>query len=91
MTPKILMNNTTNLKDLAPQDQFVLINVDDCSVDKHTTQFKLPMPRNKVIGHLLTDPHLAVGAKVMLIADVTIDGLLDSVRGTVDTSIKALL
>ena len=82
--------NISKLKDLAPEDQHVVIRAIDCTKDKHTRQLDLAMPTSKAnTGGLVSELHLAVGAKVMLTVNVDVsDGLMNDARGTVEAIIR---
>ena len=59
--------NMSKLKDLALEDQHIIIRTIDYTKDKHTRQIDLTMPTSKAnTGGLVGELHLAVGAKVML-------------------------
>ena len=62
----------------------------DHDKDKHTQLLDLRMPENKArTGGLVSELHLAIGAKVMLTVNVDVpDGLVNGARATVQAIIK---
>ena len=82
--------NKLKLKDIAPEEQHEVIKSIDHDKDKHTQMLDLRMPDNKAkTGGLVSELHLAVGAKVMLTVNVDVsDGLVNGARGTVQAIIK---
>ena len=83
-------HNICKLKQLAPEDQHVVIPAIDNTKDKHTRQLDITMPTSKSnTGGLVEKLHLAVGAKVMLTVNVDVsDGLANGARGTVKAIIQ---
>ena len=74
--------NKIKLHELAPSDQHIVIKAIDCNKDKHTQLLNL-RPSDDT-GGLVTELHLAIGAKVMLTVNVDVsDGLVNGARGTV--------
>ena len=63
----VMLTNKTKsheLKDLAPEDQHVVIKAVDKTKDKHTQLLNLKPSENKAeTGGLVRELHLAVGAK----------------------------
>ena len=82
--------NKLKLRELAPEQQHEVIKSIDHDKDKHTQMLDLRMPDNKAkTGGLVSELHLAVGAKVMLTVNVDVsDGLVNGARGTVQAIIK---
>ncbi len=64
----------------------------DSTKDKHTKLLDLAMPKSKAnTGGLISEVHLAVGAKVMLTVNVHVsDGLVNGARGTVEAIIQTV-
>ena len=87
------VHNVARINNVAPEDQQVVIKVNDCTKDRHTAQQEMTMPKNKAdTGGLVAKLCLAVGAKVMTLLTVNIDvsdGLVNGARGTVENIIKA--
>ena len=83
-------DNIAKLHHLAPATEHVVITAIDHTKDKHTTQLDITMPKNKAhTGGLVSELHLAVGAKVMLTVNVDVsDGLVNEARGAVEAIIK---
>ena len=82
--------NKLKLQELAPEEEHVVIKSIDKDKDKHTYLLNKNMPENKAkTGGLVSELHLAVGAKVMLTVNVDVsDGLVNGARGTVQAIIK---
>ena len=82
--------NELKLHQLAPKDQQVIIKAIDQTKDKHTQLIDLRPSQNKAeTGGLVSELHLAVGAKVTLTVNVDVsDGLVNGARGTVENIIK---
>ena len=80
--------NKLKLKELAPEH--VVIKAIDNTKDKHTQLRNLKPSDNKAdTGGLVSELHLAVGAKVMLTVNVDVsDGLVNGARGTIEDIIK---
>ena len=83
--------NKLKLRQLAPENEHVVIKSIDKDKDKHTQLLDLRMPENKAkTGGLVSELHLAIGAKVMLTVNVDVsDGLVNGARGTVQAIIKS--
>ena len=78
------------LKELVPEQQHVVIKAIDNTKDKHTQLLNLKPSDNKAdTGGLVSELHLAVGAKVMLTVNVDVsDGLVNGARRTIENIIK---
>ena len=80
--------NKLKLKELAPE-QHVVIKAIDNTKDKHTQLLNLKPSDNKADTGLVSELHLAVGAKVILTVNVDVsDGLVNGARGTIEDIIK---
>ena len=81
--------NKLKLQEIAPEEQQVIKSIDH-DKDKHTQMLDLRIPDNKAkTGGLVSELHLAVGAKVMLTVNVDVsDVLVNGARGTVEAIIK---
>ena len=81
--------NKLKLRELAPEQQHVVIKAIDNTKDKHTRLLNLKPSDNKADTGLVSELHLAVGAKVMLTVNVDVsDGLVNGARGTIEDIIK---
>ena len=80
--------NKLKLRELAPEQQHVVIKAIDNTKDKHTQLLNLKSSDKADTG-FVSELHLAVGAKVMLIVNVDVaDGLVNGARGTIEDIIK---
>ena len=82
--------NIAKLHQLAPASEHVVITAIDHTKDKSTRQLNMTMPKNKAdTGGLVSELHLAVGAKVMLTVNIDVsDGLVNGASGTMEAIIK---
>lgn len=77
------VQNTKMLNQLASEEQQVTIKALDQPKDTHASLLDITMPKSKAnTGGLVGELHLAVGAKVMLVVNVS-DGLVNGALGTV--------
>ena len=81
--------NKLKLHELAPEEH-VIIKAIDSAKDKHTQLQNLRPSGNKAdTGGLVTELHLAIGAKVMLTVNIDVsDGLVNGARGIVQDTVR---